>query len=242
MTTDRCVLHIGDVAVEVVRKDIKNLHIGVYPPAGRVRVAAPTRFGDDVVRFAVVSRLAWIRRRQAEFEGQHRQSEREFVSGETHYFEGRRYRLDVLNGADRSSVRLRNRTTMELRVPSGADRRVKEAILNRWYRRELQARLPALREEWEAKVGVTVRELRIKRMKTLWGSCNAEAGRVWLNLELAKKPPSCLAFVLAHEMVHLLERHHNDRFIALMDAAMPQWRIYRDELNCAPLAHEDWRY
>ena len=94
----------------------------------------------------------------------------------------------------------------------------------------------------EAKVGVTVRELRIKRMKTLWGSCNAEAGRVWLNLELAKKPPSCLAFVLAHEMVHLLERHHNDRFVALMDAAMPQWRIYRDELNCAPLAHGDWRY
>ena len=228
--------------MEVVRKDIKNLHIGVYPPTGRVRVAAPVRLGDDVVRLAVVARLAWIRRRQARFIVQHRQSEREFITGETHYFEGRRYRLDVLEGGNRSSVRLRNRTIMELRVPPGADREVKEAVLHRWYRRALQARVPALREEWEAKVGVTVRELRIKRMKTMWGSCNAEAGRIWLNLELAKKPPSCLAFVLAHEMVHLLERRHNDRFIGLMDAAMPQWRICRDELNRAPLAHEDWRY
>ena len=228
--------------MDVVRKDIKNLHIGVYPPAGRVRVAAPVGLGDDAVRLAVVSRLAWIRKRQARFVAQHRQSEREFVTGETHYFEGRRYRLDVLEGAGRSNVRLRNRSIMEFRVPTGTNRGKKETVLHRWYRCELQARLPMLREEWEPKVGVTVRELRIRRMKTLWGSCNAEAGRIWLNLELAKKPPCCLAFVLVHEMVHLLERHHNDRFIGLMDAAMPQWRIYRDELNREPLAHEDWRY
>ena len=242
MSTDRYVLHVGEVAVDVVRKDIKNLHIGVYPPAGRVRVAAPIRLGDDAVRLAVVSRLAWIRKRQAQFVAQHRQSEREFVTGESHYFEGRRYRLDVVEGTARPSVRLRNRTVMELRVRTGTDRRAREAVLHRWYRRELQARLPTLREEWGPRVGVTVRDIRIRRMKTLWGSCNAEAGRIWLNLELAKKPPSCLAFVLAHEMVHLLERHHNDRFIALMDAAMPQWRIYRDELSREPLAHEDWRY
>lgn len=242
MTTDRYVLQVGDIVAEVVRKDIRNLHIGVYPPAGRVRVAAPTRLGDEAVRLAVVSKLAWIRKRRAQFIAQHRQSEREFVTGETHYFEGSRYRLDVLEGAARSSVRLRNRKIMELRVPSGADRRMKETALHRWYRRQLRARLPTLREEWEPRVGVTVRDIRIKRMKTLWGSCNAEAGRIWLNLELAKKPPSCLAFVLVHEMVHLHERNHNDRFIALMDAAMPQWRIYRDELNREPLAHEDWRY
>ena len=242
MSTDRYVLHVGDVTVDVVRKDIKNLHVGVYPPAGRVRVAAPVGLGDDAVRLAVVSRLAWIRKRQARFVAQHRQSEREFVTGESHYFEGRRYRLDVVEGTARPSVRLRNRTVMELRVRMGADRGAKETLLHRWYRRQLQARLSTLREEWEPKVGVTVREIRIKRMKTLWGSCNAEAGRIWLNLELAKKPPSCLAFVFAHEMVHLLERHHNDRFTALMDAAMPQWRTYRDELNREPLAHEDWRY
>ncbi|MXW50238.1 MAG: M48 family metallopeptidase [Gammaproteobacteria bacterium] len=242
MTTDRTFLHISEVAVEVVRKDIKNLHIGVYPPEGRVRVAAPIRLGDDEVRLAVVSRLAWIRERQARFASQNRQSEREFVTGETHYFEGERYRLDVLEGTGRSGVRLRNRRIMELRVPTGADRKSREAVLHRWYRRKLQARIPALREEWESKIGVSARELRIKRMKTLWGSCNTKASRIWLNLELAKKPPSCLAFVLAHEMVHLLERHHNERFIELMDAAMPQWRLHRDELNRAPLAHEDWGY
>ena len=242
MAIDRYVLHVGDVAVDVIRKDIKNLHIGVYPPAGRVRVAAPVALGDDAVRLAVVSRLAWIRKRQAHFIAQYRQSEREFVTGETHYFEGRRYRLDVLEAASRSSVHLRNRTIMELHVPKGADRGAKESVLHRWYRRELQAQLPALRDEWAPRVGVTVNDIRIKRMKTLWGSCNAEAGRIWLNLELAKKPPSCLAFVLVHEMVHLLERHHNDRFVGLMDAAMPQWRTFRDELNREPLAHEDWRY
>ena len=242
MSTDRYVLHVREVDVEVVRKAIKNLHIGVYPPAGRVRVAAPIGLSDDAVRLAVVSRLAWIRKRRAGFIAQHRQSEREFVTGESHYFEGRRYRLDLLESAARPSVRLRNRTVMELCVPPGADRKRKETVMNRWYRGELNARLPALREEWEAKVGVTVREIRIRRMKTLWGSCNAEAGRIWLNLELAKKPPTCLTFVLVHEMVHLLERHHNDRFISLMDAAMPQWRTYRDELNREPLAHEDWSY
>ena len=242
MNTDRYVLQLGDVSVDVVRKDIKNLHIGVYPPAGRVRVAAPVRLDDDAVWLAVISRLPWIRRQQAGFVAQVRHSEREFVSGESHYFEGRRYRLDVLEGAGRSGVRLRNRTIMELRVPPGADRDTRERVLRRWYRRELQVRLPALLEKWEGKVGVSVREVRIKRMKTLWGSCNAAAGRIWLNLVLAKKLPSCLAFVLVHEMVHLLERHHNDRFVALMNAAMPQWRNYRDELSSAPLAHEDWLY
>lgn len=242
MNTESYQLQVADVAVEVVRKNIKNLHIGVYPPEGRVRVAAPIRLDEEAIRLAVVSKLSWIHKRQARFASQPRQSEREFVTGESHYFEGRRYRLDVIEGAKRASARLRNRAFIELRVPQGADRTAKEAALYRWYRRELQARLPVLCEEWEPKVGVEVRELRVKRMKTLWGSCNSQARRIWLNLELAKKPPACLAFVLVHEMVHFHERRHNDRFYALMDAAMPQWRTYRDELNSAPLAHEDWKY
>ena len=242
MSTESYVLQVGDVAVDVVRKDIKNLHLGVYPPEGRVRVAAPIRLGEEAIRLAVVSKLAWIRKRQARFASQPRQSEREFVTGESHYFEGRRYRLNVVEGTKRPSARLQNRAFIELSVPSGTDRTAREAVLHRWYRRELQARLQVLCEEWEPKVGVKVRELRVKRMKTLWGSCNAQAGRIWLNLELAKKPPTCLAFVLVHEMVHFHERHHNDQFHALMDAAMPQWRKYRDELNRAPLAHEDWKY
>ena len=228
--------------MEVVRKDIKNLHVGVYPPNGRVRVAAPLRLDDDAVRVAVISRLGWIRRQQAEFEEQDRQSQREFVTGESHYFEGRRYRLDVIEFAGRPMVRLPNNTTMSLRVRPSSDRDAREAVLHQWYRGQLRGRLPALLAKWEPKVGVRVHEVRIKKMKTRWGSCNKDARRIWLNLELVKKQASCLEYIVVHEMVHIIERSHNDRFWDLMDSHMPQWRLHKDELNHAPLAHEDWRY
>ena len=235
-------IDIRGTTVEIVRKDIKNLHLGVYPPNGRVRVAAPLYLDDDAVRLAVISRLGWIRRKQADFERQNRQSQREFVTGESHYFGGRRYRLDVTEHNSPPPVRLVNNTTMALCVRPGTDRDMREAVLYRWYRRELRDQLPALLAKWEPRVGVTVADVRIRKMKTLWGSCNIEAGRIWLNLELVKKPASCLAYVLVHEMVHLLERKHNARFQGLMDRFMPQWRLHRDELNRAPLAHADWRY
>ena len=228
--------------IEVVRKDIKNLHVGVYPPNGRVRVAAPLRLDDDAVRLAVISRLGWIRRQKAKFEQQDRQSRREFVTGESHYFEGRRYRIDVTERDGPSTVRLLNNTTMALSVRPGTDRDKREAVLYRWYRRQLRDRLPALLAKWEPKVGARVAEVRIRKMKTRWGTCNSDARRIWLNLELAKKPVSCLEYIVVHEMVHLIERHHNDRFRDLMDRLMPQWRLYRDELNRAPLAHADWGY
>ena len=228
--------------MEVIRKAIKNLHLGVYPPNGRVRVASPLHLDDEAVRLAVVSRLGWIRRKQAEFQRQDRQSQREFVTGESHYFQGRRYRLDVIEEARRPAVRLPNNKRLVLRIPPGASQEFREAVLNRWYRRRLRDQLPGLVATWEPKVGVQVNEVRIKKMKTLWGSCNTQAKRIWLNLELAKKPPSCLAYILVHEMVHLIERHHNDRFYALMNALMPQWQLHRDELNRAPLAHAAWRY
>ena len=228
--------------MEVVRKDIKNLHVGVYPPSGRVRVAAPLRLDDDAVRAAVTSRLGWIRRQQDAFARQDRQSQREFVTGESHYFEGRRYRLDVMELEGRPMVRILNNTTMMLRVRPGSDRDVREAVLDRWYRSQLRGRLPALLSEWEPKIGVRVSEVRIKKMKTLWGSCNKDARRIWLNLELAKKQASCLEYIVAHELVHLIERSHNDRFWGLMGTYMPQWRLQRDLLNRAPLAHADWRY
>ena len=235
-------LNVRGISVEVVRKAIKNLHLGVYPPNGRVRVASPLHLDDEAVRLAVVSRLGWIRRKQAEFQRQDRQSQREFVTGESHYFQGRRYRLDVIKKAGRPAVHLPNNKRLVLRIPPGASQEFREAVLNRWYRRRLRDQLPGLVATWEPKVGVQVNEVRIKKMKTLWGSCNTQAKRIWLNLELAKKPPSCLAYILVHEMVHLIERHHNDRFYALMNALMPQWQLHRDELNRAPLAHAAWRY
>ena len=235
-------IEVRGTAVEIVRKNIKNLHLGVYPPYGRVRVAAPLHLDDEAIRMAVVSRLSWIRKKQAEFEKQERQSQREFVSGESHYFGGRRYRLQVKEFDGPPGVQLLNNTKMVLQVHPHSDRSMREAVLYRWYRRQLRGRVPKLLSEWEHKIGVAVSEIRIKRMKTLWGSCNIEAKRIWLNLELEKKPASCLVYILVHEMVHLIERRHNDRFRELMDEHLPQWRLYRDELNSAPLAHEHWRY
>jgi len=235
-------LEVRGLPIEVVRKDIKNLHVGVYPPSGRVRVAAPLRLNDDAVRLAIISRLGWIRRQQAQFAQQVRQSQREFVSGESHYFQGRRFRLRVTYGDGAPSVHVVSNTVIELSVRPNTDRDSREALLHHHYRQWLKAQMAPLLAKWESKVGVSVAEVRIRKMKTRWGSCNAAARRIWLNLELAKKPVSCLEYILVHEMVHIVERHHNERFRDLMDAVMPSWRLCREELNRAPLAHEDWRY
>ena len=239
---DRYHIDIRGISVEVVRKEIKNFHISVHPPNGRVRVSAPLYFDDDTIRIAVISRLGWIRRKQEAFTKQDRQSQREFVTGESHYFAGRRYRLDVVEHDCPPKVWLPNNTKIALSVRPGSDRDTREAVVHRWYRQHLQTQLPPLLEKWEPKIGVSVNDVRIRKMKTLWGSCNVEAKRIWLNLELAKKPESCLVYILVHEMVHLLERQHNDRFHALMDRFLPQWQTSRDQLNRAPLAHENWQY
>ncbi len=242
MSTRKRRIEIRGIQVEIVRKDIKNLHLGVYPPNGRVRVAVPLRLDDDAVRLAIISRLGWIHRKQAGFDQQDRQSQRDLVGGESHYYQGRRYRLDVIEDDSSPSVRVSTNTKMELRIRQGSDRDTREVVLQHWYRRRLRDQLPPLLAKWEPKVGVTLSQVRVKRMKTRWGSCNADARRVWLNLELAKKPTSCLEYILVHEMVHMLERHHNERFRDLMDRLLPSWRLCREELNRAPLAHEEWRY
>ncbi len=235
-------IEVQGIAVEVVRKDIKNFYIAVHPPNGRVRASAPLTFDDTAVRMAVISRLGWIRRQQDAFTKQDRQSQREFVTGESHYFAGRRYRLDVIEQDAPPTVWLPNNTKIALSVRPGSHRDTRESVLHRWYRQHLRSQLPPLLEKWEPKLDVSINEVRIKKMKTLWGSCNVDAKRIWLNLELAKKPESCLVYILVHEMVHLLERGHSDRFHALMDKFLPQWRTYRDTLNRAPLAYEDWGY
>ena len=242
MTTDQISIDINGLAVDVVRKKIKHLYVGVLPPLGRVRVSAPLRLDNEAIRLAVISRLGWIRRKQAQFERQERQSQREYVTGESHYFEGRRYRLEVVEQDSPPAVVLVNNKTIVLSVRPGADRDKREEALYRWYRSRLRERLPTLVAEWERKLGIQVNEVRTRKMKTRWGTCNPRARRIWLNVELMKKPPSCLEYVVVHELVHLLERKHNNRFRKLMDKHMPQWRRRRDELNRAPLAHGDWEY
>ncbi len=242
MSTERHTIAVSGMTIEVVRKPIKNLHLGVYPPAGRVRIAVPLHIDDEAVRLAVISKLGWIRRQQRAFDRQPRQSQREMVAGESHYVFGRRYRLRVVEEDAPARVTIRGNTHLILRVRPGTSAEKREEILSQWYRRRLRAVVPELIARWEPVIGVQVAEWGIRRMKTRWGTCNIEAGRIWLNLELAKKPPQCLEYILVHEMVHLLERHHNDRFRECMDRFMPQWRLHRDELNRWPLAHEDWEY
>lgn len=242
MSIEKHQITVNGLPISIVRKGIKNLHLGVYPPHGRVRVAAPLAVSDDAVRLAVIGKLGWIKRQRARFEAQPRQSAREMVRGESHYFLGMRYRLCVIHRDGASRVVLRNRSTMELHVRSETSAEQRERLLQRWYRQQLRVLIPPLLEKWQSVLGVQIADWGIKKMKTKWGACNVEALRIWLNLELAKKPVQCLEYIVAHEIAHLIERYHNDRFVSIMDKHLPQWRLHRQELNSAPLAHETWSY
>lgn len=242
MTIETRKLTVGGVRISVVRKPIKNLHLGVYPPGGRVRVAVPLAVSDAAVRVAVIRKLRWIQRQQAAFHGQARESEREMVSGESHYFLGRRYRLEVVYADAPPRVSLRGGRRMELRVRTGADAASRQWVLHRWYRQRLRELVPPLIEKWQLALGVELADWGIKAMKTKWGSCNPRAKRIWLNLELAKKPLSCLEYLVVHELAHLLVRNHDARFIALMNLHLPRWRQHRATLNAAPLSHAEWTY
>jgi len=233
---------VSGLTVDVVRKNIKHLHLAVYPPEGRVRVAVPLIVDDDAVRLAVITRLGWIRRQQAKFLEQERQTAREYVSGESHYFQGRRYLLRVIYENAPARIAVRGSTRLEMRVRPESDTLQRKRIMMSWYRSHLRQIVPSLIDHWQTVLGVQCADWGIKHMKTKWGTCNIEARRIWLNLELAKKSVRCLEYIVVHELVHLHERHHNTRFTQLMDQALPNWRYLRDELNREPLAHEDWTY
>jgi hypothetical protein len=235
-------IRVGGLLVDVVRKNIKNMHLAVYPPDGRVRVAVPLRIDDEAVRLAVTTRLPWIRRHQRKFVGQDRQSAREYLSRESHYFFGRRYLLNVIERPGPTGVVMTSRPSIELHIPERTNRRRREKILYEWYRKQLKAIIPDMIKKWEEIMGVQVSAWGVKRMKTRWGSCNSVARRIWINLELAKKPLECLEYIIVHEMVHLLERNHNERFTAYLDRFLPEWRTRRDLLNSFPLRHENWQY
>jgi len=235
-------MEVSGIPVEVVRKNIKNLHLAVYPPVGRVRIAVPNRIDDDAVRLAIISKLGWIRKRQAKFNTQDRQTQREYVSGETHYIWGKRYRMRVVMHEGKAQVLLKNKATIHMFIAKVSDRVKREQLMAEWYRAQLKSIISELVSNWQPVIGVKVAGYGVKKMKTKWGSCNISAKHIWLNLELGKKPLHCLEYIVVHEMVHLLERHHNIRFVRLMDKFLPKWKYYREELNRYPLAHEDWEY
>lgn len=242
MSTDTAEIRVSGLAVQIIRKDIKNLHLGVYPPNGRVRVAAPLRVSDSAVRLAVIDKLGWIKKHRAKFAAQPRQAKREMVSGESHYYLGRRYRLRVIEENGPQGVIVRGRTILELHVHDGSSEMDRERILQRWYRERLREIVRPLTSKWEAILGVSAASVGIKRMKTKWGACNAGADRIWLNLELVKKPEQCLEYLIVHELAHLIESRHNDKFVSLMDRYLPQWRVQRQVLNETPLPHATWTY
>ena len=233
-------ISVSGIPVQVVRKPIKNLHLSVCPPDGHVRLAVPLHMTADNVRLAVITRLSWIKKQQASFQAQPRQSEREMVTGESHYVFGKRYRLEVIERRGCHEVIIKNHSTLQLFVNPGTSTQNRTLVLTEWYRKQLKARIPDLLKYWEPLIGKQVAAWGIKKMKTKWGSCNISQRRVWLNLELAKKPIDCLEYVLVHELVHLLERHHGDRFKAHMTKYLPQWQRCRDILKREPLGNENW--
>lgn len=241
-STSRSTLTVGGIKVEVVRKDIKNLHLGVYPPNGRVRIAVPMHIDDEAARLAVVDRLIWLKKQIAAFDRQPRLSNPEAVSGESWYVFGQRFRLLVVPTNGKPEVKTPTKSRMELHVPSQSKKEIRLALLDRWYRKQLRESADPLLAKWESTIGVQADYLGIKRMKTKWGSCNHKTRRIWLNAELAKKPIECLEYIVVHELVHILEPKHNEKFIKLMDGHLPNWRSLSDILNSTPLAHEDWHY
>ena len=222
---------VRGIKVEVVRKDIKNLHLGVYPPMGRVRVAVPLVISDEAVRLAVIDKLGWIKRQKTKFLQQPRES---------HYFLGKRYRLRVHEVDAPARVAVRGIASLDLYVRPGASAAQKEEVLNQWYRQQLKTLIPPLLEKWQPILDARASFWGVKKMKTKWGSCNTAAKRLWLNLELAKKPEVCLEYLVVHELLHLLERRHSDRFTGLMDMFLPNWRATRETLNAGVLGHEVW--
>lgn len=234
-------INLGEIVVDVVQKDIKNIHLSVYPPAGKVRISAPLRMDLDTVRVFAITKLGWIKSQQKKLREQDRETPREYLDRESHSVWGKRYLLKVEEKDAAPEVELKH-SKMILRIRPGTSHEKKQAILDAWYRENLKGTVTALIAKWELLMDVKVARFHVQKMKTKWGSCSPSRNSIRLNTDLAKKPPECLEYIVVHEMVHLLEPTHNARFIALMDQFMPKWRFYKDQLNRLPVSHEDWIY
>jgi predicted metal-dependent hydrolase len=229
------VLDLGGVKVDVIRKDIKNLHLSVHPPTGRVRIAAPSRTSLDTIRAFAITRLVWIRRNQRKIKTQEREPPREYIDRESHFVWGERLMLKLVE-CDAPPTVVRRHRMLVLQVRPGATVMDKQRILDSWYRDEVRRAAEPLLTKWEKYLKVAARQTFVQRMKTKWGGCNPLTRNVRLNTDLAKKPPECLDYVVLHELAHLRERTHSPEFFALLDRSMPQWRHVRQTLNELPLS------
>jgi len=234
-------IQLGDIAVDVVQKDIKNIHLSVYPPTGKVRISAPLRMDIDTIRVFAITKLGWIKSQQKKLLEQERETPREYLDRESHYLWGKRYLLHVVEKDAAPEVELKHNKMLFRIRPATSDER-KQDILDAWYREKLKEVVSVLIMKWEPLMGVKVDKFFVQKMKTKWGSCSPGSKSIRLNTDLAKKPPECLEYIVVHEMTHLLEPTHNSRFVTLMDQFMPKWRFYKDELNKLPVRHENWAY
>ena len=230
-STEQTQITVSGIDIDVIKKDIKNMHLSVHPPTGRVRISSPKEMKTKSIRLFAVSKLGWIKKHIRNMREQNRQSEREYIQQESHYFQGQRYLLNIIERDAPPSVEIRNKKYMDLYVRPDSDKKKKREVVKEFYREELKKQIPALIEKWEEKMSVEVMDWIVRQMKTKWGSCNSQEGRIILNLELAKKAPECLEYVVLHEMIHLQERLHTERFRALLDTYMPSWKERREELN-----------
>jgi len=231
---------LGEVSILVTRKAVKNVHLSVHPPHGRVTLVAPVATRLEVARAYAISKLGWIRMQQEKMRAQARETARDYVDRESHYVWGHRYLLSIQYQDAKPMVSLdHKRMTLSVRPDTQAERRAE--VLHEWHKSLLHEAVPVLIRQWEGTLGVKVTRYFLQRMKTRWGSCNPVAGHIRLNTELVKKPPHLLEYVVVHEMVHLIEPTHNGRFIGLLDLHYPCWRSARAELNDLPLAAEVWR-
>jgi len=237
---EESVIELGDISILVTRKNIKNVHLSVHPPHGRVTLVAPINTRIDVARAYAISKLAWIRQQQQLLKLQSRESPREFIERESHYLWGRRYLLTIIEANGKPFVKLdHKRITLSIRPNSSTEKRAE--IIHDWHKSLLHAVVPSLIEKWQVKLSVKIEGYFLQRMKTKWGSCNHKAGHIRLNTELVKKPKDLLEYVIIHEMAHLLEPTHNQRFIEILDKHYPNWNEARVELNELPLAEEIWK-
>ena len=227
---EKKIIKIKDIDVLVYKKNIKNLHLNILPPYGKVRVSAPKYISDDIIRAFIIKKYPLIKKYVKAFHEQERQTKRKYVSGESHYFKGKRYILKAEPGK-RPKIIIKNKKYIYFYAPESYTSEQREKYYEKWLRRELRRELGVLVPKLEKIVGMSAKEIRIKKMKTKWGSCNTDAKRIWINLELIKKPQKYLEYVIIHELVHLFERKHNKKFQELMSKYLPNWREYRRQLN-----------
>ena len=234
-------IDLGEITIDVLKKDIKNIHLSVNPPSGKVKISAPLRMSLDAIRLFAISKLGWIKAQQNKMRSQPRETPREYLEKESHYVWGQRYLLRIVEAEVTPHVELTH-SELVLTVRPGASEEKRQEVVQIWYRKQLKIAAAPLIQKWEQILGVQATEFFVRKMKTRWGSCNPSSRCIRFNTDLAKKPPQCLEYIVVHELAHLLEPSHNHRFVALMDQHFPIWKHCKEQLNRMPVSHEDWLY